>query len=82
MMNEVLNPPAIIEEDIYKKIGREFPYSIYWSNEDECFIVYTQIAGGNCCHGDTPAEVRQQLEVIIELCLEIETSGVAMPRSH
>ncbi len=80
-MNKIPNLPATIEEDICQKKGREYPYRIYWSDEDECFIGYAHMAGGNCCHGDTPAEVRRQLEVIIELCLEIddqerETSAV------
>ena len=60
---------------------------VYWSDEDECFIGYAQIAGGNCCHGDTPEEVRRQLEVVMELCLEIEnqdreTSEAATTRPH
>ncbi len=60
---------------------------VYWSDEDECFIGHAQIAGGNCCHGDTPEEVRRQLEVVMELCLEIEnqdreTSEAATTRPH
>lgn len=70
-MNETLNPPATIEE------GKS--YRIYWSDEDECFIGYAPMAGGNCCHGDTPAEVKRQLEVIIELCRELENPATTQP---
>ena len=82
-MNEILNAPVTLEEGEFRK----YPYRIYWSDEDECFIGHAQIAGGNCCHGDSPEEVRRQLEVVMELCLEIEnqdreTSEIAPTRPH
>ncbi len=43
---------------------------IEWSEEDGCFIGSAYPLVGQCCHGETRAEVTARLEVIIEDLLD------------
>ncbi len=43
---------------------------IEWSDEDGCFIGSAYPLVGQCCHGETRAEVAGKLETIIEDLLE------------
>ena len=59
---------------IIKKKAAHYPRLIEWSDEDACFIGSAPPLIGQCCHGDTEADVATQLSAIV---LDLVTDGVA-----
>ena len=49
---------------------RHYSALIEWSDEDGCFIGSAYPLVGQCCHGETRAEVAGKLEAIIEDLLD------------
>jgi putative transcriptional regulator len=46
--------------------ARNYPLNVRWSEEDQAFIGSVVGLVGDCCHGDTPAEVISHLQDIAE----------------
>lgn len=44
--------------------------TVRWSDEDECYVGTLHDLAGDCCHGDSPVEVYQQLERLAVECVE------------
>ncbi len=45
---------------------------IEWSEDDQCYIGHCPGLVGPCCHGDSRAQVEDELRQIIEDWLEID----------
>lgn len=45
---------------------RQYLKVVEWSEEDRCFVGSAPPIIGQCCHGDTEADVLGQLQVIVE----------------
>lgn len=43
----------------------EIVKSVEWSDEDGCYVGSALPLIGPCCHGDTAADVRRQLDAIV-----------------
>ena len=56
-------------------MSARYPRVIEWSEEDGCFIGSAPPLVGQCCHGDTEAEVARQLAVIVEDLVEDMLDG-------
>jgi len=49
----------------------KYEVTIYWSNEDECFIAEVPELKTIMTHGDTQTEALQNAQEVIELWLEV-----------
>jgi predicted HicB family RNase H-like nuclease len=49
-----------------RKLAASYPRVIEWSDEDQVFIGSAPPLAGQCCHGDTEADVARQLADIVE----------------
>ena len=53
---------------------------IYWSSDDEAFVVQVPDLPGCMAHGDTPASAAEQAQEAIELWIDTaRVDGVAVP---
>lgn len=50
--------------------AKHYSVLIEWSDEDDCFIGSAWPLVGQCCHGETRADVAARLETIIEDLLD------------
>jgi len=65
-----------------KTLARRYLKVIEWSDEDNCYIGSAPPMIGQCCHGDTEAEVLKQLNTIVEEWVEIFlTDGRPLPEA-
>ena len=60
--------------------ARKYLKVVEWSKEDGCYIGSAPPIIGQCCHGDTEANVMAQLAVIVEEWVEsLLTDGKPLP---
>ncbi len=53
---------------------------VRWSDEDSCFVGSIPDLCGDCCHGDTPGEVYDQLvEIAEDLVATAQRDGLTLP---
>jgi len=63
-----------------KAEARKYLKIVEWSQEDGCYIGSAPPIIGQCCHGDTEAEVMAQLAVIVEDWVKVLlTDGKPLP---
>ena len=63
-----------------KAEARKYLKVVEWSKKDGCYIGSAPPIIGQCCHGDTEAEVMAQLAVIVEEWVEgLLTDGKPLP---
>lgn len=63
------------KKDKIRRMSARYPRVIEWSDVDRCFIGSAPTLIGQCCHGDTEAEVATQLAVIVEDLVEDVIDG-------
>ena len=63
------------KKDKIRQMSARYPRVIEWSEEDGCFVGSAPPLIGQCCHGDTEAEVAKQLAVIVEDLVEDVING-------
>jgi len=62
--------------------AKDFMKVVEWSDEDGCYIGSAPPLVGRCCHGDTEAEVYEQLGVIVEDLVETyQRRGIPLPEA-
>ena len=63
-----------------KAEARKYLKVVEWSKDDGCYIGSAPPIIGQCCHGDTEAEVMAQLAVIVEDWVKVLlTDGKPLP---
>lgn len=63
-----------------RQLATRYPRVIEWSQEDNAFVGSAPPLIGQCCHGNTEAEVAKQLKVIVEdLCEDVLNGVVTNP---
>lgn len=63
-----------------RALAARYPRMIEWSEEDQAFVGSAPPLVGQCCHGDTEAEVAAQLAAIVEdLAADVLDGKMAEP---
>lgn len=58
-----------------RSMSATYPRVIEWSAEDKCFVGSAPPLVGQCCHGNTTAEVAAQLDAIVADLVEDVIDG-------